>query len=69
MKGAAKCDKHFELQNSANQLRLERTLRFRDIPESMSASASTIFTAGGAIRSSGLVAPLCVSLCHCALSP
>ena len=47
MKGAAKCDKHFELQNSANQLRLERTLRFRDIPESISASASTLFTANG----------------------
>ena len=51
MKGAAKCDKHFELQNSANQLRLERTLRFRDIPESMPASASIVSNPSGAIHS------------------
>ena len=41
MKGAAKCDKHCELQNSVNQQVLERILRFRDIPESMPASVST----------------------------
>ena len=40
MKGAAKCDKHCELQNSENQQRFERILRFRDIPESMPASVS-----------------------------
>jgi hypothetical protein len=40
MKGAAKCDKHCELQNSVNQQGLERILRFRDIPESMPASVS-----------------------------
>ena len=40
MKGAAKCDKHCELQNSVNQWRPERTLRFRDIPESLPASVS-----------------------------
>ena len=40
MKGAAKCDKHCELQNSVNQQGFERILRFRDIPESMPASVS-----------------------------
>ena len=45
MKGAAKCDKHCELQNSVNQQVLERILRFRDIPESMPASVSTSFHA------------------------
>ena len=43
MKGAAKCDKHCELQNSVNQQNPERTLRFRDIPESMSASESPLY--------------------------
>ena len=42
MKGAAKCDKHCELQNSVNQQGFERILRFRDIPESMPASESTL---------------------------
>ena len=41
MKGAAKCDKHCDLQNSVNQQEFERILRSRDIPESMPASAST----------------------------
>ena len=41
MKGAAKCDKHCDLQNSVNQQELERILRFRDTPESMPASVST----------------------------
>jgi hypothetical protein len=50
MKGAAKCDKHCELQNSVNQQELERTLRFRDIPESMPASASNSTTAGDAVH-------------------
>ena len=37
MKGAAKCDKHCELQNSVNRQGLERILCFWDIPESMPA--------------------------------
>ena len=41
MKGAAKCDKHCDLQNSVNQQGFERILRFRDIPESIPASEST----------------------------
>ena len=43
MKGAAKCDEHCELQNSVNQLDLERMLCFRDSPESSSASASALY--------------------------
>lgn len=43
MKGAAKCDKHCELQISVSQQKPERILRFRDIPESMPASVSTSF--------------------------
>ena len=39
MKGAAKCDKHCKLQNSANQQNFERILRFQDMPESMPTSA------------------------------
>ena len=42
MKGAAKCDKHCDLQNSVNQQGFERILRFRDTPESMPASESTL---------------------------
>ena len=61
MKGAAKCDKHCELQNSVNQQELERTLRFRDTPESMPASASNSTTAGDAVHTSGHVA-----VCSCA---
>ena len=38
MKGAAKCDKHCDLQNSVNQQGFERILRFRDTPESMPTS-------------------------------
>ena len=38
MKGAAKCDKHCELQDSVNQWEVERLLLFRVIPESMFAS-------------------------------
>ena len=41
MKGAAKCDKHCDLQNSVNQQGFERILRFWDTPESMPASVST----------------------------
>ena len=43
MKGAAKCDKHCELQNSVNRQGLERILCFWDIPESMPASVSMLF--------------------------
>ena len=42
MKGAAKCDKQCELQNSVNQQGFERILCFWDIPESMPASVSTL---------------------------
>ena len=35
MKDAAKCDKRCEWQNSANQEKAERILRFRASPESM----------------------------------
>ena len=52
MKGAAKCDKHCELQNSVNQQGFERILRFRDIPESMPASVSTSYHASGAFLAS-----------------
>ena len=43
MKGAAKCDKRCELQNSVNQQGFERILCFRDIPESIPASVSISF--------------------------
>ena len=69
MKGAAKCDKHCELQNSVNQKVFERILRFRDIPESMPASVSIHFHSrnlhlppGGAGK---FLACLCVSECMC----
>ena len=40
LKGAAKCDKHCELQNSVNRQEPERILFFWDIPESMPSSVS-----------------------------
>ena len=43
MKGAAKCDKHCELQNSVNRQGLERILCFWDIPESTPASVSMLY--------------------------
>ena len=43
MKGAAKCDKRCELQNSVNQQGFERILCFRDSPESIPASVSMPF--------------------------
>ena len=46
MKGAAKCDKHCELQDSVNQQKVERILLFRVIPESMFAAVSFVFSAG-----------------------
>ena len=39
-KGAAKCDKHCELQNSVSRQGLEHILCFWDIPKSMPASVS-----------------------------
>ena len=45
MKGAAKCDKHCELQDSVNQQKVERILLFRVIPESMFTSVSFVFSA------------------------
>ena len=61
MKGAAKCDKHCDLQNSVNQQGFERILRFRDIPESMPASVSTPFHATDKLHFGGLVS--CACLC------
>ena len=61
MKGAAKCDKHCELQNSVNQQKPERILCFRDTPESMPASVSTSITASGSVASPRPAA--CASLC------
>ena len=46
MKGAAKCDKHCELQDSVNQQKVERIWLFRVVPESMFASVSFVFSAG-----------------------
>jgi hypothetical protein len=50
MKGAAKCDKHCELQNSVNRQGLERILCFWDIPESMPASVSMLYCSSGFYR-------------------
>ena len=63
MKGAAKCDKHCKLQNSANQQNFERILRFRDMPESMPTSESHRFHVPGHLLSRGLAggASLCIS--------
>ena len=66
MKGAAKCDKHSELQNSVNEQELERILCFWDIPESMPASVSmlcysssfAIVPAALSARASGCACPL-----------
>ena len=64
MKGAAKCDKHCDLQNSVNQQGLERILRFRDTPESMPASVSTDIHATGAIQSNLVSSRVCVFVCQ-----
>ena len=66
MKGAAKCDKHCELQNSVNRQGLERILCFWDIPESMPASVSMLYyssmlaivSAALSARASGCACPL-----------
>ena len=46
MKGAAKCDKHCELQDSVNQWEVARMLLFRVILESMFASVPFDFLRG-----------------------
>ena len=58
MKGAAKCDKHCELQNSVNRQGLERILCFWDIPESMPASVSMLCCSSGC-------RPLWACCCDC----
>ena len=71
MKGAAKSDKHCELQNSVNRQELERILCFRDIPESMPASVSmlcyssslAIVPAALSARASGCACPLVGQWC------
>ena len=71
MKGAAKCDKHCELQNSVNRQGLERILCFWDIPESMPASVSmlcyssslAIVPAALSARASGCACPLVGQWC------
>ena len=50
MKGAAKRDKHCELQDSVNQSQVERILLFRVIPESMFASVSFVSLRGVSLR-------------------
>ena len=50
MKGAAKCDKHCELQNSVNHWEVERSLLFRVFLESMFASVSFVFLRGVSLR-------------------
>ena len=55
MKGAAKCDKHCELQNSVNRQGLERILCFRDIPESTPDSASMLCYSNSCSLSRGML--------------
>jgi hypothetical protein len=54
MKGAAKCDKHCELQNSVNRQGLERILRLWDIPEGTPASVSMPYCSSGCRSLKGL---------------
>ena len=60
MKGAAKCDKHCKLQNSANQQNFERILRFQDMPESMPTSALRYYMCSASL-SWVVLARLCAS--------
>ena len=64
MKGAAKCDKHCKLQNSANQQDLERILRFWDMPGSMPTSEPLRFYVLGPRLSARSGARLCASARH-----
>ena len=50
MKGAAKCDKHCELQDSVKQQEVERILLFRVILESMFASVPFDYQRGVSLR-------------------
>jgi len=63
MKGAAKCDKHCELQNSVNRQGLERILCFWDIPESMPASVSMLCCSSSTAIVCIAVASACASRC------
>ena len=64
MKGAAKCDKHCELQNSVNRQGLERILCFWDIPESMPASVSMLCCSSGCRPSRACCCDcLCLRMC------
>ena len=60
MKGAAKCDKHCELQDSVNRQELERILCFWDIPESMPSSVSVLCCSSGCNPSRGMLLRLLV---------
>jgi hypothetical protein len=62
MKGVAKCDKHFELQSSVSQQKLERMLRFQEIPDSTPASVPTAF----ASSHRQFVHAAAVTVYHCA---
>ena len=64
MKGAAKCDKHCELQNSVNQLGFERILRYRVTPYSMPSSVSTDFHASNICQVSAWSCYGCVFVCQ-----
>ena len=64
MKGAAKCDKHCELQNSVNRQGLERILCFWDIPESMPASVSMLYcSSSSALLRACCCDFLCLRMC------
>ena len=63
MKGAAKCDKHCELQNSVNRQGLERILCFWDIPESMPASVSMLSCSSSSATPGTAAASACASRC------
>jgi len=63
MKGAAKCDKHCELQNSVNRQGLERILCFWDIPKSMPASVSILCCFSGCRFQACCWESLCLKMC------
>ena len=63
MKGAAKCDKRCELQNSVNQQGFERILCFRDIPESIPASVSILLISCSWADAFASGESLCVRMC------
>ena len=49
MKGAAKCDKHCELQDSGNEWKVESVLLFRVIRDNMFTSVSFVSLHGRVI--------------------